>query len=183
MVRDILILGNLLLRKKCSEVNYFSDVKLKDEIIDLEDTLDDFRKKNGFGRGIAAIQIGIMKRFIAVNLGERTFIMINPKITSNSMETFTLWDDCMSFPDLLVKVKRNKTINVEYFDEHGNIKKWENLGQAESELLQHEIDHLNGTIAIDRVLRKKDIIYKSEFNKMREFFESKVDYIIRSTIK
>jgi peptide deformylase len=182
MVRDILTLGNLLLRKKCSEVNGFSDVKLKEEIIDLEDTLDDFRKKNGFGRGIAASQVGILKRFIALNLGNGTFVMINPRIISRSEELFTLWDDCMSFPDLLVKIQRSKLINLEYQDEEGNIKNWNNIEQAESELLQHEIDHLDGILAIDKVLEGNDIIYKTEFIKNREFYETKVDYLIKSTI-
>lgn len=182
MVRDILTLGNLLLRKKCAEVNFFSDIKLKDEIIDLEDTLDDFRKKNGFGRGIAANQIGIQKRFIALNLGKGTFVMINPRIILQSEEIFTLWDDCMSFPELLVKIKRSKSIDVEYQDKEGNIKNWNKIDQAESELLQHEIDHLDGILAIDKVLEGNDIIYKSVFNKNREFYETKVDYLIKSTI-
>ena len=60
---------------------------MKKEITDLKDTLEDFRKNNGFGRGIAAIEIGIMKRIIALNLGDKTFVVINPKIIEQSNET------------------------------------------------------------------------------------------------
>ena len=101
MQREVLLLGNPLLREKCSVVTDFKSKELKKEIIDLKDTLEDFRKNNGFGRGIAAIQIGIMKRIIALNLGDESFVVINPKITEQSKETLTLWDDCMSFPNLL----------------------------------------------------------------------------------
>ena len=183
MSKDILILGNPLLREKCEIVYDFSDQKIIGEIAELKQALEKFRKTAGFGRGIAAIQIGVLKRMIALNLGNGTFVVINPIITRKSNETFTLWDDCMSFPDLLVRVSRNKTISISYQDEEGKVKSWENIGQAESELLQHEIDHLDGIMAIDRVVDVKDIIYKSEFEKSKGFYESKVEYVIKPTIQ
>ena len=182
MNRKVLLLGNPLLREKCSVVNDFNSEELKKEITDLKDTLEDFRKNNGFGRGIAAIQIGIMKRIIALNLGDKTFVVINPKIIEQSNETLTLWDDCMSFPNLLVRVNRNSRINLEYQDENGNLKEWRNLSNAESELLQHEIDHLDGILAVDRVIHPQDIIYRSEYEKNIKYYEDKVSYKIESTI-
>jgi peptide deformylase len=182
MRKEILLLGNPLLREKCKIVDNFNDQAIKDEITELKDALEEFRKTNGFGRGTAAIQIGILKRMIALNLGKGTFVIINPIITWKSKETFTLWDDCMSFPDLLVRVSRHKTINIEYQDENGIIKKWDTIGQAESELLQHEIDHLDGVMAIDRVIDTKDIIYKIAFEKERSYYERKVEYVIKPTI-
>lgn len=178
MNREVLLIGNITLREQSKPVTGFSDDILRQEITDLKDTLDTFRKVNGFGRAIAAVQIGILKRLIALNLGKETFVIINPKITSTSDEKFTLWDDCMSFPDLFVRVERYKTISIEYQDEEGNKKIWEHIGQAESELLQHEIDHLDGILAVDRIIEKEDIIYKSEFNKQRSYYENKVDYKI-----
>jgi len=182
MKREILLLGNPLLREKCSVVIDFNSEKLKKEILDLKDTLNDFRKNNGFGRGIAAIQIGIKKRMIALNLGKETFIVINPKITKRSNETLTLWDDCMSFPTLLVRVIRNSNINLEYQDENGNQKEWQNLSNAESELLQHEINHLDGILAVDKAINPQDIIYRSEYEKNKDYFEAKVSYRIIPTI-
>lgn len=182
MNKEILILGNPLLREKCKIVDDFDDQKLKYEIIEIKEALENFRNTKGFGRGIAAIQIGILKRIIALNLGKETFVIINPVITWKSKETFTLWDDCMSFPDLLVRVSRCKSISIEYQDENRATRVWNTIGQAESELLQHELDHLDGILAIDRTIDNKDIIYKSEFEKERNYYEGKVEYVIGSTI-
>lgn len=183
MKREVLLLGNQLLREKCSVVTDFNSAELKEEIKDLKDTLEDFRKRNGFGRGIAAIQIGIMKKIIALNLGKETFVVINPKIIKRSNETLTLWDDCMSFPNLLVRVTRNSNINLEYQDENGDLKEWQKLSNAESELLQHEIDHLDGILAVDKAITLQDIIYRSEYEKNKDYYESKVSYKIIPTIK
>ena len=83
----------------------------------------------------------------------------------------TLWDDCMSFPDLVVMVKRHKKISIEYNNENGEIQIWNDLTPSESELLQHEIDHLDGIMAIDKAIDAKSIIYKSEYNQNREFYQ------------
>lgn len=182
MKKEVLLLGNRILRKKSNTVSDFEDSELKSEIRNLKDTLDAFRRENSFGRGIAAVQIGVAKRIIVLNLGKGTFVIINPNIVSTSKEKFTLWDDCMSFPGLFVRVERHKSITVEYQDESGNKKTWENITQAESELLQHEIDHLNGILAVDKKIGKEDIIYKTEFFKNLKYYESKVDYIIKSTL-
>lgn len=182
MVKEVLILGNPMLRKKSDVISDFIHKDIKDEITNLKDTLEEYRKVNGFGRAITAIQIGIAKRMIAINLGKGTFIIANPLITYSSRETCTLWDDCMSFPDLVVRVKRSKTVNIQYDDEFGKRKYWKDIGQAESELLQHEIDHLDGILAIERAIKKTDIVYKSEYNKRKEYYESMVDYKIVSTI-
>jgi peptide deformylase len=182
MGKNILVLGNPVLREQCKIISDFDSKAFLEEINELKIALDTFRENYGFGRGIAAIQIGILKRIIALNLGHGTFVIVNPLITRKSSETFTLWDDCMSFPDLVVRVKRYKTINLEYQDEIGKKKEWNNLGEAESELLQHEIDHLDGVMAIDRAIGKKDILYKTEFNKNKEYYESKVDYSIKTTV-
>ena len=183
MNKTVLLLGNPILRQESVNVNDFADPILKKQIEYLKDTLGQFRKENGFGRGIAAVQIGITKRFIALNLGEGTFVIINPEITFKSEETFTMWDDCMSFPDLVVRVKRHKTISIKYQDEEGKIKEWNNIDQAVSELLQHEIDHLNGVLAVDRAIDANSIIYKSEYDKNKEAYEIQCDYVIASTIK
>jgi peptide deformylase len=56
----------------------------------------------------------------------------------------------MSFPWLMVKVQRHKSISITYQDESGQVKEWNHIDQATSELLQHEIDHLDGVLAVDR---------------------------------
>jgi peptide deformylase len=65
-------------------------------------------------RGMSAPQVGVPKRIIALNLGSGTFFIFNPEITDKSSEKFTLWDDCMSLPSVMVRVKRHKSISVRY---------------------------------------------------------------------
>lgn len=165
MIRKVLILGDPLLRTRSAEVESFGEPLLKQEILDIKETLEDFRRKNGFGRGIAAIQMGIPKRIIGLNLGKGPFVLINPQITFRTAEEREMWDDCMSFPDLVVKVRRHVGISLAYQDEAGNRDEWNNLTFAESELLQHEMDHLDGILATDRALDEKSIIYKAEYRK------------------
>lgn len=160
----------------------FSGLEFVEENRRLKNALDAFRKEKGFGRGIAAPQIGIPKRMIALNLGEGTRTIVNPVITRRSSGTFTMWDDCMSFPDLLVMVRRHVSIDISYRDENGESREWTDMPQAESELMQHEMDHLDGVLAIDRALTREGIVYRKVFEADREYFEDQVDYVIRPTI-
>ena len=163
-VRKILLLGNPILRTRCSAVKEFSSKETQRTIVDLRDTLDDFRNRHGFGRGIAAPQIGATLSIIFIRLGGLA-ALINPKVIKRSTQMIELWDDCFSFPDILVKVRRHKRIEISYVDESGE-RKTLKAADAISELLQHEIDHINGVLAIDRAISKKDIILRSEFPRL-----------------
>src|SRR6185436_148395 len=154
-VREILLLGNPVLRGSCTEVKSFSDPEVGTVIADLRDTLGAFRTTHGFGRGIAAPQIGVSRRILFIHL-EQEFALINPEIVKKSKRMMTLWDDCFSFPDILVKVRRHVSISVAYRDEEGTLRKLEATGGL-SELLQHEIDHLDGVLAIDRAVDSRHI--------------------------
>ncbi len=175
---DVLLLGDPRLRVRSAEVENY-DAKAFES---LAATLDAFRKKHGFGRAISAPQIGIAQRFIAVNLGEGTFFVVNPVITWTSGETFTMWDDCMSFPDLLVRVRRAASLSLEYVDEQGKPRVWRELDQAAAELLQHEIDHLDGVLAVDRPIDRDSLVLKQVYDANRERFNALVDYTIVPTI-
>ena len=175
----ILPLGDPRLRLKAQPVQDPLDPVFIAENARLKATLDAFRKEHGFGRGVAATQIGIPKRFIAVNLGQGTRSLINPELTWTSPETFTLWDDCMCFPWLLVRVRRHGSISLAFDDERGVRQHWERLGRAESELIQHEYDHLDGVLATDRAEGPEPIITREAFAQYREHFAGMVDYIIQ----
>ena len=144
-VREIQLLGNPILRTKCEKVKNFSDDAIRQAVDDLKDTLADFRSSHGFGRGIAAPQIGVLKRIIFINI-DAPVVLVNPRIVKRSKQKMTLWDDCFSFPDLMVKVQRQVKISVRYQDESGMKKQIDASGDV-SELLQHEIDHVNGILA------------------------------------
>ncbi|MEE8576255.1 MAG: peptide deformylase, partial [candidate division Zixibacteria bacterium] len=106
-VREILQLGNPLLRQKAEALRDVDSAEAKSAVVDLRDTLRAFRESNRFGRAIAAPQIGISLRLLYVEMpdGPLSGPIFNPVITSQSSETLLLWDDCLSFPDLLVRLK------------------------------------------------------------------------------
>jgi peptide deformylase len=174
---EVLLLGDPRLRVRSADVERY-DAALFGA---LAATLDAFRKKHGFGRAISAPQIRAAQRLIAVNLGRGTFFVVNPVITWRSDETFTMWDDCMSFPGLLVRVERAYSICLDYADEHGLPRTWNGLDQAAAELLQHEIDHLDGILAIDRAAGENPIVLRSVYEANREDHDARVDYTITPT--
>jgi len=165
-IREILLLGNPILRTTCEKVKDFNGSSLHQTFEDLQDTLANFRATHGFGRGIAAPQIGVAQRVIFINV-DKPMVLINPEIIRRSRLTMMLWDDCFSFPDILVKLKRHVKITVNYQDEAGKRQTLEAVGGL-SELLQHEIDHINGILAIDRAVDSKHIILRNEWKKMTE---------------
>jgi len=175
----VLPLGDPRLREISAPVTDASDPAFIDATR-LQATLQAFRAEHGFGRAIAAPQIGILQRFVALDLGQGPFVIINPQITWTSLETFTMWDDCMCFPYLLVRVRRHRSVSVRYLDEQGRPREWNRLDQATSELLQHEIDHLDGVLAVDRALDPASIISRAAFDADPEAFWRQVDYMIGS---
>lgn len=178
LARQIKLLGDPILRLVSVPVNNFSSSEFFDNSKDLHATLAEFRREFGFGRAVSAPQIGINQRFIAVNLDANPQLIVNPEITSTSKEKFTMWDDCMSFPGLLVRLERFRSISIKFQDENGMCREWNDLDLPTSELLQHEIDHLDGILAVDRALDKNSIIMREFFERNREEVNSLVDYTI-----
>ena len=164
--RDILQLGNLLLLEKSAHIDDFSASDTQSLLRDLSETLASFREATGYGRGIAAPQIGILKRAIFIKMQPTGFCsaLLNPEIIRASNEKMELWDDCFSFPDLLVRVERAVQIKVAYTDEHGAPQTLEAEGDL-SELLQHEIDHLDGILAVERAISPKAFSTRAEWQR------------------
>lgn len=157
-VDDILKLGDPRLYEICEPVLKEELLLVKNWVKDLHEAMENIRNKYGFGRGIAAPQLGIMKRLFYLNL-DRPQVIINPKIVNPSYEMFELWDDCMSFPNLLVKVKRHTSLTLHYKDENWQDQVWEVTG-AVSELVQHEYDHLDGVLCTMRALDDKSFRWR-----------------------
>ena len=175
---SVLPLGDPRLRMVAEPVVDLLDPVFQREVIALMDALAHFRETRGFGRGISAPQIGIAKRFLVLDLGEGPFVLINPEIVWKSDEVFTMWDDCMSFPNLLVRLQRHESITVRYLSEDGELCEWSGLPRAESELLQHEIDHLDGVLAIDRADGEGALVMRSVFDATPAPYLEGVDYTI-----
>ena len=119
-----------------------------------------FRAKHKRGRAIAAPQIGVMKRLMYMNI-DKPVVFINPVFSWKSKEMIELWDDCMSFPDLLVKVVRHETCRIKFRDLNWQEHEWDLTGDL-SELLQHEYDHLDGILAVMRAIDGKSLALYSE---------------------
>jgi peptide deformylase len=178
----VLLLGDPRLRQPCRPVLDFEAPGFRDHGRRLRGALDRFRSEHGFGRAIAAPQIGIPLRMIAMNLGRGSFLLVNPELTRPSAKRFTLWDDCMSFSWLMVRLDRNMSVNLRYQDEGGEWISQENVGQDVSELLQHEVDHLDGILALDRALDRDSVIARQVYLERKSYFDGLVDYVIRPTV-
>lgn len=163
-IRTILRLGDPLLRVQAAPVRTFRTPELQVLVADLSETLADFRSRSGFGRGIAAPQIGSALRVIFIQ-APAPCPMVNPRILRRSRTRMTLWDDCFSFPDLMVKVVRHVRVDVGYQDVTGRPHTLRADG-ALAELLQHEVDHLDGILAIDRAVDSRHIVYRTEWEKL-----------------
>jgi len=155
----ILKLGNPKLYEKSIEVLWDEIPPLKLKIDLLNNLILEFRKSFGVGRGIAAPQIGLQKRIICLNLDNTRHTLINPTLSNLSNEMMEIWDDCMCFPNFLVKVKRHKTCTLTFKDEKWQDHSW-NLEGDLSELIQHEYDHLDGILATQRAIDDKSFKLK-----------------------
>jgi peptide deformylase len=176
-VRDILLLGNPKLHQTCDPVEREELDGLRPVIADLRDTLLAFRVRHGVGRAIAAPQIGLLKRIIFLERVSNTTDdnptgiatpspLINPVISDRSREMIELWDDCFSFPDLLVRVRRHRTCTITYRDVDWRTHTVHLDGDL-SELLQHECDHLDGVLAVARAVDGQAFAYRSQLKTYR----------------
>jgi peptide deformylase len=167
MIRSVLQLGDPILRQKADAVEDPSAPEIAALVTDLADTLADWRAKTGYGRGIAAPQLGASQRVTFLQLpGEQPWPLINPEIIDRSAEKIVVWDACLSFLSIFMQVERNREITVRYQDLHGVTHELRAGDDRDlSELLQHEIDHLDGILAIDRVTDLKTICTREEFEK------------------
>jgi peptide deformylase len=174
----VLQLGDPRLRITATPVLDVSDPAFQREVRILTRTLADFRDSRGFGRAISAPQIGVAQRFFLVDLGDGPFVVVNPEVVWQATETFTMWDDCFCFPSLLVRVQRRASVSLRYMDEKGETREWTHLERAEAELVQHEIDHLDGVLAIDHAHGEGSLVTRAMFEAAPARYLAEVDYTI-----
>ncbi len=166
-VRTVLQLGDPGLREVAARVVDPTSTEIRLLVADLADTLAHWRASTGYGRGIAAPQIGVARRVIFLQLPEaEPWPLVNPEITWRSEEKIVVWDGCLSFLSIFMQVERHREIVVRYQDLQGG---WKEVRAGEerdlSELLQHEIDHLAGILAIDRITDMRTMCTREEFEK------------------
>lgn len=158
-LNDLLLLGDERLYHISDAVLPSDSTSIPSWVADLDHVMKEIRAKYHFGRAIAAPQLGILKRLIYMNI-DHPIVFINPEITYKSNEMFEVWDDCMCFPQLFVKVMRHRTIRIKYLDEQWKTHEWE-MKDSLSELFQHEYDHLEGILCTMRAIDDKSFKWRS----------------------
>ncbi|OGS27952.1 MAG: peptide deformylase [Elusimicrobia bacterium RIFOXYB2_FULL_48_7] len=144
---EVVKYGNPVLKRKSLEVS-----ELSGDIHRIIRVMSQLMYQNK-GVGLAAPQIGVSKRIIVVDIGEGLHVFINPKIIwHQGKEVFQ--EGCLSFPGIYLDIKRSKEIVVEGLDNKGESIQYGAQGLL-ARVLQHEIDHLDGILMIDRVPKKK----------------------------
>lgn len=166
-IRTVLQLGDPGLRENANRVDDPTAPEIHALVQDLADTLAFWRSTTGYGRAIAAPQIGSALRVIFLKLpGGEPWPFVNPEITGRSEEKIVVWDACLSFLSIFMQVERHRLITVRYQDLRGD---WHEIQASEnrnlSELLQHEIDHLDGILAVDRITDIRTMCTREEFEK------------------
>ena len=169
--REIVIEPDPILRKKSERLE-----KVDDELRSLlDDMLETMYTAPGIG--LAAVQVGILKRLIVIDISKEKdkknpLFLINPEIISKSKKTSIYEEGCLSLPGHYAEIERPAECHIKYIDYNGKEKEIEANGLL-STCIQHEVDHLNGTLFIDYLSKlKKDMIlkklvkHKKEFNKI-----------------
>lgn len=162
-IHRIRMLGDPILRTLCEPIAKPGSAAVRVVVDDLRETLRDFQSRYRHGRAIAGPQIGAPMRIVHVEM-EKPWTLINPEIVDVGNEEFAVWDDCFSFPTLLVRVSRAYRITVRYQDLKGEWSAVELEGDR-AELLQHEIDHLDGILAVDRPSGLDPFCLREEWNR------------------
>jgi peptide deformylase len=166
-IRRIRQLGDPILRERCQPVENPASAAVRLVADDLRDTLKDAKRVYGMGRALSAPQIGAPVRVVVVDVDgtKQRMTLVNPEITDVGPMDFDVWDDCFSFPGLLVRVNRAYRITVQFLDLKGKSHALDCEGPM-AELLQHEIDHLDGILALDRAVGLDPFAFRSEWEKV-----------------
>ena len=165
--RNIVIEPDPILRKKSSVLE-----KVNGEIRNLlDDMLQTMYEAPGIG--LAAVQIGILKRIIVIDISKdkeekKPLFLINPEITFRSKKTSVYEEGCLSLPGHFAEIERPAECYLNFIDYNGKRKELKAKGLLAT-CIQHEIDHLNGILFIDYLSKlKKDMIIKKLIKQKKE---------------
>ncbi|MEX2466675.1 MAG: peptide deformylase [Gemmatimonadota bacterium] len=165
-VREIVLLGDPVLREEADEVTVF-DADLQTLVRDMFETM-----YHAEGIGLAAPQIGLSQRIIVIDLrredhDDERVAIVNPRIIWSSPETDKEPEGCLSIPGLEEVVERAVSVRVEGLDAKGEPITLEG-DELFARALQHEIDHVDGILFLDRVTALKRRMLLKKWKKLRE---------------
>jgi peptide deformylase len=166
-IQTVLQLGDPRLREIASAAGNPQSPEIGALVKDLADTLAHWRATTGYGRGVAAPQIGVAQRVVFLQLpGAQPWPLVNPEIIERSAEKIVVWDACLSFLSIFMQVERHREVKIRYQDLQGEWREIEAGAEKDlAELLQHEIDHLDGILAVDRITDIRTLCTREEFEK------------------
>ena len=174
-VRPILLLGDPGLYQVSKPVDRAELPELRAVADDLFDTMRDFQARHGWGRAIAAPQIGVHRRLVCMLVNEPV-ALLNPVLEDKSAETCEFWEDCMSFPELLVRLRNPEWCTLRYRDFDWRERKVLLSGDM-AELIQHEVDHLDGVLSIQRVVDDRSIVLRRALPEKDVALEGRFEYV------
>ena len=140
----IITYPNPILDTKAKKIKNPLDLDIQKLIKEMHKTM---KKNNGIG--LAAPQVGVSLRLCIIEHLEKFYILINPKITAHSRNKVVAEEGCLSFPEKFLPIKRFEEVKVRYLNEKGKPSKIKATGLL-SRALQHELDHLDGIVFINR---------------------------------
>ncbi|MBI4033105.1 MAG: peptide deformylase [Candidatus Blackburnbacteria bacterium] len=174
MIRKILNAQDPRLRQKSKPVDKI-DKKTQKLIADLVETLES--QKDPEGVGLAAPQLGEFRKIFVMRYKGKLLSVINPEIVTKSRETNEppkeqkegeyIMEGCLSLPHYYGPVERSLSIELRYLGQDGT-KKVKKFRGFPAQIIQHEVDHLNGVIFVDRLLRQKRPLYQLRDNEWQE---------------
>jgi peptide deformylase len=169
-LRDIIQLGNPILRKSATPVNDFNSESIQRVIADMQATLAD-----SHGIGLAAPQIGESLQIVIIASKPNPrypaapemdpVVMINPQMEVIDNSVYKDWEGCLSIPGIRARVPRYQAVKIGYLDQFGQQATLQ-LTDFVARVFQHEFDHLQGKVYLDRVEDNSDIIAESEYMKL-----------------
>ncbi len=145
-ILNIVKTGDEILKKRSRPVEKI-DGRVLTLLDDMKETL---AKANG--AGLAAVQVGILKRVVIIDAGDGPIELINPEIISVEGNR-QVYEGCLSFPDVWVVKNRPERVTGKALDRNGNEVIFENMEGLMAQAFCHETDHLNGTVMIDDIVR------------------------------
>lgn len=166
-VLAVLELGNPMLRQRAQPVADPLNPEIQALIADLWDTLDDLRRRRGRGHALAASVVGIPQRVMVVSFEEQRYVLINPRFERWSRRQSLGFETCLTFDCIYGQVYRPEEVVVVAIDAQGLEQRYEISGRL-ARIMQHEIDHLDGLVWLDRDPDLTTICTTNEYLRQRD---------------
>ena len=168
-IHKILIEPDPILRKKCRPIERVDD-ELRKLMKDMLSTM-----YNAPGIGLAAIQVGILKRVVVIDVSKEEgkknpLFLVNPEITYKSKTTSIYEEGCLSLPGQFAEIERPSICHLKYVDYDGKIKELKAEGILAT-CIQHEVDHLDGILFIDYLSKLKKTMIVKKLSKQKKSLE------------